>query len=188
MWKSLGGILVNIVPREVPRPETLWACSPLVFWPWNSIGTIFTRIPPRLFHILYQYILLGFHCTLCNAQCRSAWIEIQAKTIITWNIIIRENKNANARIDLQPWRNWMRSCLSETMDFLSQITALYSCQPNKTVKQKVFNLKRNNGHCCGSWRCCWSLGRRPGWPTSSSRVVTNHLVRAPQSGYLGYPR
>ena len=45
-WKSLGGILVNIVPWEVPRPKTFGACGPLVFWPWNSLGTIFTRIPP----------------------------------------------------------------------------------------------------------------------------------------------
>ena len=27
---------------------------PLGFLPWNSLGTIFTSIPPRLFHILYQ--------------------------------------------------------------------------------------------------------------------------------------
>ena len=58
MWKSLGGILVNIdniiVPLEVPGPKTLGACGPLGYWPWNSLGTIFTRIPPRHFHILYQ--------------------------------------------------------------------------------------------------------------------------------------
>ena len=28
--------------------------APSGFWPWNSLGTIFTRIPPQLFHILYQ--------------------------------------------------------------------------------------------------------------------------------------
>ena len=35
MWKSLGGILVNIFPQEDQRPNTLW--------PWDSQGTIFTR-------------------------------------------------------------------------------------------------------------------------------------------------
>ena len=29
---------------------------PLGFLPWNSLGTIFTSIPPRLFHILHQYL------------------------------------------------------------------------------------------------------------------------------------
>ena len=54
MWKSLGGILLNIVPREDPRPKTLGACGPSGFCPLNCLGTIFTSIPPRLFHILYQ--------------------------------------------------------------------------------------------------------------------------------------
>ena len=55
MWKSLGGIMVNIVPQEVPRPKSLGACGPSGFWPWNSLGTKFTSIPPRHFHTLYQY-------------------------------------------------------------------------------------------------------------------------------------
>ena len=32
MWKSLDGIVLNGVPREVPRPKNLEACSPRVFF------------------------------------------------------------------------------------------------------------------------------------------------------------
>ena len=33
MWKSLGCILVNIVPWVVPMPQTLMACGFSGFWP-----------------------------------------------------------------------------------------------------------------------------------------------------------
>ena len=46
------GILVNIVPWEVPMPKTLGDCSPSGFWPWNYLGTIFTRIPSAFPHIV----------------------------------------------------------------------------------------------------------------------------------------
>ena len=49
LWKSFGGSMVNVVPREVPRPKILGACSASAFWPCNSLGTIFTTLPPWLF-------------------------------------------------------------------------------------------------------------------------------------------
>ena len=38
MWKSLGGILGNIVPLEVPRPKALGVCGPSPFRPWNPLA------------------------------------------------------------------------------------------------------------------------------------------------------
>ena len=52
VWKSLEGIMVNGVPREVPRSKTLGACGPSGFCLGTSPGTPFTMIPPRLFHTL----------------------------------------------------------------------------------------------------------------------------------------
>ena len=52
MWKSRGGILVNIVPRKFQGIKPEGPQAPRVFGLATSRGTIFTRIPPRLFHIL----------------------------------------------------------------------------------------------------------------------------------------
>ena len=37
------------------KAKNLEAFGPSGFWPWNSLGTIFTKIPPRIFRILYQF-------------------------------------------------------------------------------------------------------------------------------------
>ena len=50
MWKSRGGIVVNGVPREVPRPKPEGPQAPRVFGRGTSRGTAFTTIHPRLFH------------------------------------------------------------------------------------------------------------------------------------------
>ena len=50
VWKSLGFIMVNLVPREVPQPKTLGASSPQGFGLGTSQGTPFTMIHARLFH------------------------------------------------------------------------------------------------------------------------------------------
>ena len=34
MWKSRGGILVNVVPREFQGQKTRGAAGPKGFWPW----------------------------------------------------------------------------------------------------------------------------------------------------------
>ena len=52
------GIMVNGVPREVPRPKTRGAAGPDGFWPWNSRGTPVTMIPLRLFHIMSFFLNL----------------------------------------------------------------------------------------------------------------------------------
>ena len=41
----LGGIMVNGVPRKVPRPKTLGACGTFSFGLETSLGTPFTMIP-----------------------------------------------------------------------------------------------------------------------------------------------
>ena len=64
LWKSLGGIMVNGAPREVPRvlngvpreyiegpprpdprPKTLGACGPSGFWPWVWPWGAFNILP-----------------------------------------------------------------------------------------------------------------------------------------------
>ena len=51
VWKSLGGIMLNGFPREVPRPKPEGPQAPRVSGSVNSRGTQFTMIPQRLFHI-----------------------------------------------------------------------------------------------------------------------------------------
>ena len=48
--KSRGGIMVNGVPREVPRPKPEGPQAQRVFGCGTSRGTPFTMIPSRLFH------------------------------------------------------------------------------------------------------------------------------------------
>ena len=48
VWKSQRGIMVNVVPREVPRPKPERPQAPRVFGRVTSQGTPFTMIPPRL--------------------------------------------------------------------------------------------------------------------------------------------
>ena len=46
MWKNRGGIMVNVSPRDVPRPKTRRAAGPEGFWPWDILReNIFTIIP-----------------------------------------------------------------------------------------------------------------------------------------------
>ena len=52
--------MVSVVPREVTRPKTLWACGPLGFGPCKSLGTTFTTLPPRLFQRMHQYFSLKY--------------------------------------------------------------------------------------------------------------------------------
>ena len=44
--------MVNVVPREVPRPKP---CGPSGFGLGTSRGTTFTMIPPRLLQIMSHY-------------------------------------------------------------------------------------------------------------------------------------
>ena len=37
MWKSRGGILVNIVPTEFQGQKPEWPQAPEGFWPWNLL-------------------------------------------------------------------------------------------------------------------------------------------------------
>ena len=50
MWKSRGCIMVNRVPRKVSRPKPIGAAGQ-GFGRGTSLGTPFTMIHPRLFHI-----------------------------------------------------------------------------------------------------------------------------------------
>ena len=58
--------MVNGVPREVPRPETLGACGPSGFSLGTSLGTPFTMIARRLFQIMYQGAKLFLPTDLFN--------------------------------------------------------------------------------------------------------------------------
>ena len=53
VWKSRGGIMVNLVPREDPRPK------PKGFLPRDSRGIPFPMIHPRLFHTCPLFFHLG---------------------------------------------------------------------------------------------------------------------------------
>ena len=46
--KNLGGIMVNVVPRQVPRIKPTGPAAPRVFGLGTSLGTTFTMIPPRV--------------------------------------------------------------------------------------------------------------------------------------------
>ena len=52
MRKNRGGILVNIIPSEFQGQKIKGPQAPKVFGLGTSQGTIFTRIPLRLFHLL----------------------------------------------------------------------------------------------------------------------------------------
>ena len=55
VWKSRGFIVVNGVPREVPRPEPEGPQAPRVFVRGTSWGTPFTMINPRHFHTFSSF-------------------------------------------------------------------------------------------------------------------------------------
>ena len=46
--------MVNVVPREGPRPKPSGPAAPRAFGLGTSLGTTFTMIPPRLFQIMSQ--------------------------------------------------------------------------------------------------------------------------------------
>ena len=50
--KNLLGIMVNVVPRVVPRPKPSGPAAPWVLA--LGLGTTFTMITPRLFQIMSQ--------------------------------------------------------------------------------------------------------------------------------------
>ena len=56
--------MVNVVPREVPRPKPSGPGAPSGFGLGTSLGTTFTMIPPRLFQIMSHRILQGLLRTL----------------------------------------------------------------------------------------------------------------------------
>ena len=72
MWKSLGCIMLNGVPREVPRTKTLGACDPLGFGLGTSLGTLFTHSPSAFPHIVPLY-RCTVHYTLHRHQ--SDWLR-----------------------------------------------------------------------------------------------------------------
>ena len=64
MWKSLGCVVVNGVPRKVPRPTTLGACGPSRFGLGTSLGTPITTLPLRLFHTFSHYFVWSVQCAV----------------------------------------------------------------------------------------------------------------------------
>ena len=83
IWKSLGAILVNGVPREVLRPKTIGAYSPLGFGLGTSPGTPFTMITPQLFQIMSRYYFLW-------------WYRVTGDTVVVglWNPLLGYGQNS----------------------------------------------------------------------------------------------
>ena len=50
LWKRRGGIMMNGVPKEVPRPKPERPQAPKGFGRKTSQGTPITKIPPMIFH------------------------------------------------------------------------------------------------------------------------------------------
>ena len=75
VWKSLGGIMVNVVPLEVPRSKILGACGPSGFGLGTSLRTPFTTLPPRLFQTMSQFLF----CYLCNGSL--GWTRLTGRNV-----------------------------------------------------------------------------------------------------------
>ena len=66
-------------PSGCSKAKNPWGLRSLGFWPWNSLGTIFTSIPPRLFHILYQdFTVLCWSFQVTSIAVGSAFAYSQA--------------------------------------------------------------------------------------------------------------
>ena len=100
VWKSRGGIVVNGVPREVPRPKPEGPQAPRVFGRGTSRGTAFTTIHPRLFHTFSFFLHPGpvrrdfLYCRQTqpapreyHTQCYI--VEVQTLVELNPNILVR---------------------------------------------------------------------------------------------------